>query len=123
MMNALLDGLGFRIDMKFMLYQFPRDSRHVNGIPCKDIPIFLEEFASVSSYLWSRLFSMCVTLEGSLGNSWMVLVSLSSDWIYNLDAFASSITGSGGDSVMTFLRFYCSTEASKASAISRLSRL
>jgi hypothetical protein len=27
-----------------VLNQFPRDSRHVSRLPCKDIPIFLEEF-------------------------------------------------------------------------------
>jgi hypothetical protein len=27
-----------------MLNQFHRDSRHVSRVPCKDVPIFLEEF-------------------------------------------------------------------------------
>jgi hypothetical protein len=27
-----------------MLNQFPRDSWHVSRLPCKDVPIFLEEF-------------------------------------------------------------------------------
>jgi hypothetical protein len=30
--------------MEFMLNQFPRDSWHVSRLPCKDVPIFLEEF-------------------------------------------------------------------------------
>jgi hypothetical protein len=30
--------------MQFMLNQFPRDSRHVSGLPCEDVPIFLGEF-------------------------------------------------------------------------------
>jgi hypothetical protein len=30
--------------MTFMLYQFPRNSRHISMISCKDVPIFLEEF-------------------------------------------------------------------------------
>jgi hypothetical protein len=30
--------------MKFMLYQLPRNCKHVSGLPCKDVPIFLEEF-------------------------------------------------------------------------------
>jgi hypothetical protein len=30
--------------MQFMLNQFPRNSRHVSGLPCEDVPIFLEEF-------------------------------------------------------------------------------
>ena len=44
MSKALLDGLGVGVDVKFMLYQFPRDSRHVSSLPCEDVPIFLEEF-------------------------------------------------------------------------------
>jgi hypothetical protein len=60
---------------------------------------------SVSSYLGSRLFSICVTLEGSLGNSWTVLFSLSSGWMDNLEVFASGITESRGDSTIAFLRF------------------
>jgi hypothetical protein len=30
--------------MQFMLNQFPRNSRHVSRLLCKDVPIFLEEF-------------------------------------------------------------------------------
>jgi hypothetical protein len=42
--KTLLDGVGIRIVMKFMLYQLPRNSKHVKWLPCKDVPIFLEEF-------------------------------------------------------------------------------
>jgi hypothetical protein len=27
-----------------VLYQLPMNSRHVNRLPCEDVPIFLEEF-------------------------------------------------------------------------------
>jgi hypothetical protein len=27
-----------------MLYQLPRDSKHVSRLPCVDVPSFLEEF-------------------------------------------------------------------------------
>jgi hypothetical protein len=30
--------------MKFVLNQFPRNSRHISRLPCEYIPIFLEEF-------------------------------------------------------------------------------
>jgi hypothetical protein len=30
--------------MEFVLNQFPRDSQLVSRLPCKDVPIFLEEF-------------------------------------------------------------------------------
>jgi hypothetical protein len=42
-MKALLDGLGIWVDMKFILYQFLRNSRHVSRLPCEDVPIFMEE--------------------------------------------------------------------------------
>jgi hypothetical protein len=44
MLKALLDGLGIRVDVKFMLYQLPRDSWHVSRLPCEDVPISFEEF-------------------------------------------------------------------------------
>jgi hypothetical protein len=44
MMKMLLDRLGSRVEVKFMLYQFPRNYRHVSRLPCKDVSIFLEEF-------------------------------------------------------------------------------
>jgi hypothetical protein len=43
-MKALLDRLGVGVNVKFVLYQFSRNSWHVNGLPCEDVPIFLEEF-------------------------------------------------------------------------------
>jgi hypothetical protein len=42
--ESLLDGFGLRVEMEFVLYQLPRNSRHVSRLPYKDIPIFLEEF-------------------------------------------------------------------------------
>jgi hypothetical protein len=30
--------------MEFVLSQFPRDSRQVSRLPCKNVPIFLKEF-------------------------------------------------------------------------------
>jgi hypothetical protein len=43
MAESLLDGFGLRVEMEFMLYQHPRNSKHVSRLPYKDIPIFLEE--------------------------------------------------------------------------------
>jgi hypothetical protein len=42
--KVLLDGLSIGVDVKFMLYQFPRNSRHVSRLPCENISILLEEF-------------------------------------------------------------------------------
>jgi hypothetical protein len=44
MAESLLDRLGLGIQMKFVLNQFLRNSRHVSRLPCEDVPIFLEEF-------------------------------------------------------------------------------
>jgi hypothetical protein len=43
-MKTLFDRLGSRIMVKSVLYQFPRNSQHVNRLPCEDVPIFLKEF-------------------------------------------------------------------------------
>jgi hypothetical protein len=42
--ELLLDRLGMWVQLEFMFNQFHRDSRHVGRLPCKDVPIFLEEF-------------------------------------------------------------------------------
>jgi hypothetical protein len=44
MVESLLDELGLRVEMQFVLNQFPRKSRHVSRLPYEDVPIFLEEF-------------------------------------------------------------------------------
>jgi hypothetical protein len=44
MSDSLLDGLGLWVQMEFVLNHFPRHPRHVSRLPCKDVPIFLEEF-------------------------------------------------------------------------------
>jgi hypothetical protein len=44
MSESLLDWLGTWVQMEFVLNQFPRDSRHLNRLPCKYVPVFLEEF-------------------------------------------------------------------------------
>jgi hypothetical protein len=36
--------MGSVLGSTFVLYQFSRNSWHVNGLPCEDVPIFLEEF-------------------------------------------------------------------------------
>jgi hypothetical protein len=44
MAESLLDRLGFWVDVQFVLYQFPRYSKHVSRLPFEDVTIFLEEF-------------------------------------------------------------------------------
>jgi hypothetical protein len=43
----LINGRHFMmgvLQMLVVLNQFPRNSRHVSRLSCKDVPIFLEEF-------------------------------------------------------------------------------
>jgi hypothetical protein len=40
--ESLHDGLSLWVEMKFVLNQFPRNSRHVSGLPYEDVPIFME---------------------------------------------------------------------------------
>jgi hypothetical protein len=44
MAESLLDTLGLRVQMKFVLNQFPRNSSHVSRLPYEDVPILLKEF-------------------------------------------------------------------------------
>jgi hypothetical protein len=83
---VLLDGLGVSVNVKFVLYQFPRNSRHVSRLPCEDVPIFLEEFdegeflfgiqtiphmcnlAGLTRGQWNRLIELVLRLVGQLGS-------------------------------------------------------
>jgi hypothetical protein len=94
-MKALLDRLGVWVDMKFMLYQFPRNSQHVSRLPCEDVPIFLEEFdereflfgVQIVPYIstlggliqgeWDRLAECVLQLDGQLGR-----LGLGHNWVW-----------------------------------------
>jgi hypothetical protein len=43
-MQKLTYRLQFRIYLQTVLGKFPRNTRHVSRLPCKDIPILTEEF-------------------------------------------------------------------------------
>jgi hypothetical protein len=42
--ESLLDKLSLWVEMKFVVNQFPRNSKHVSWLPCEDVHVFLEEF-------------------------------------------------------------------------------
>jgi hypothetical protein len=75
---------------------------------------------SVSSYLGSGLFPTRATLEESLGESGIVLLSLSSGWIDSLEVLDSGMIGSWGDSVKVFFKSESSADANSASTVSQL---
>jgi hypothetical protein len=64
MAKALLDGLGIGVDMKFVLYQFPRNFWHVNGLSCKNIHIFLKEFDECEFLFGIQIVSHVSNLGG-----------------------------------------------------------
>jgi hypothetical protein len=57
---------------------------------------------SVCSYLGYNLFSTRTTLDGSLGDSRTVLLSVSSSWMDVLVVLASGMIGSGWDMTKFF---------------------
>jgi hypothetical protein len=62
--KVLLDGLGIGVNVKFMPYQFPRNSWHVSGLPCKDVPILLEEFDKCEFLFGIQIVSYVNNLGG-----------------------------------------------------------
>jgi hypothetical protein len=70
MMESLLNGLGHRVKMYFMLNQFPRNSRHVSRLPCEDVPIFLEEFDEHEFLFGVQIIAHVSNLCGFLCRQW-----------------------------------------------------
>jgi hypothetical protein len=71
-----LDELGIGIDVKFMLYQFPRNSWDINGLPCEDVPIFLEEFDECEFLFRMKIVSHVSNLGGFTQEQWDDLATL-----------------------------------------------
>jgi hypothetical protein len=118
----LLGGLGEWVQVELVLNQFPRDSKHVNRLPCKDVLVFLDEFdehkflfgiqgvayvSNLGRFLCRQrgLFAKCVLrLDGLLG-----VLGIRHDRV------------SGGDSANTSFSSCSSVDAANLSAISHLS--
>jgi hypothetical protein len=66
MAESLLDGLGLRVEMRFIVNQFPRNSRHVSRLPCEDVPIFLEEDDEREFLFGVQVISHASNLRGLL---------------------------------------------------------
>jgi hypothetical protein len=107
--------------MEFMLNQFPRDSRHLSKLPCKDVPIFLEEFderefifgiqgvsyvSNLGRFLCRQwdLFAECdLWLDGLLG-----VLGIRQGWVW-------------GDSTKASFGSWSSVDAASLSVTSQLS--
>jgi hypothetical protein len=70
MSKALLDGLGIGVNMKFVFYQFPRQSKHVSRFPCEDVPLFLEEFDECDFLFKIQIVSHMSDLRGVTRGQW-----------------------------------------------------
>jgi hypothetical protein len=90
--ESLLDGLGIRVQMEFMLNQLPRDFRHVSELPSKYVPIFLEEFDEREFLFGIQGVAYVSNLSRFLHRQRYLLV----ECILWLDALESGMTGSGG---------------------------
>jgi hypothetical protein len=69
----LLDGLGLWVHMEFMFNQFPRDSWHVSRLPCKDVPIFLEEFDEREFLFGTQCVAYVSNIGRLLRRQWYLL--------------------------------------------------
>jgi hypothetical protein len=76
MSKVLLVVLGIGVNVKFMLYQFPRNSRHVDRLPCEDVPIFLEEFDEREFLFRIQIIPHMSDLGGLIRGEWNGLAEL-----------------------------------------------
>jgi hypothetical protein len=74
--KALLDRLGIGVNVKFVLYQFPRNSRHISRLPCEHVLIFLEEFDEREFLFRIRIVPHESDFEGVTRGEWNSLAKL-----------------------------------------------
>jgi hypothetical protein len=104
-----------------VLNQFPRNSGHVSRLPCKDVPIFLEEFNECEFLFGVQIVAYVSNLENSFVDNGIVLLSESFDWMDILEVLASGMTGSEGDSAKACFNSWSFVNAMSLSAVSQLS--
>jgi hypothetical protein len=104
-----------------MLSQLPRKSRHVSRLPCKYLPIFLDEFDEHKFLFRIQTIVHKSNLGGSSGDSGIILLSESSNWMDILDVLASDMIGSGWDSTNAFFNSWNSVDTISMLVISQLS--
>jgi hypothetical protein len=69
-MKMLLDGLSIGVVVMLILYQFPRNSRHVSRLPCEDVSIFLEEFHEPKFLFGIKTIPHMSNLGGLIQREW-----------------------------------------------------
>jgi hypothetical protein len=104
--------------MEFVLNQFSRNSRHVNRLLYKDVPIFLDEFDKRDFLFGIQTIAYVSNLGRLLRGQRNLLLSVSSSW---MGVLASGMTGSGGDSAKACFNSWSSMDANSQQAVSQLS--
>jgi hypothetical protein len=79
-----------------MLNQFPRDSWHVNRLPSKNVPNFVEEFDEREFLFGVQTVAYVSHLRRFLRRQRAILLSVSSGWMDVLEVLTLVLTGSGG---------------------------
>jgi hypothetical protein len=119
--ELLFDRLGLRVQMKFVLKQFPRNSRHVSRLPCEDVPIFLEEYDERKFLFGIQGVAFVSNLRRFLYRQWDLLA----DCVLPLDGLFGGLgvrhDRLWGDSAMASLNFWSSMDAASLSVVSQLS--
>jgi hypothetical protein len=75
-LKALLNMLCVGVDVKFVLYQFPKNSQHVSIFPYEDIPIFLEKFDEHEFLFRIETVPQMSDLGGLIRGEWNCLAEL-----------------------------------------------
>jgi hypothetical protein len=75
-LKVLLDGLGVRVDVKFVLYQLPRNSRHANMLSCEDVSIFIKEFNEREFLFEIQIIPLVRDFRGVTRREWNSLAEL-----------------------------------------------
>src|SRR4051812_5618435 len=52
--QRLLDRSHFGVGVEFVLSEFPRDTRHVEWLPCEDVPVLTEELDERAFLCWAH---------------------------------------------------------------------
>jgi hypothetical protein len=121
MLKALLDRLGVGVDVKFVLYQFTRNSRHVRRLPCKDVPIVLEEFDEHQFLFRIQIVPHVSDNRGLIHGEWDCLAELFLRLEGQLGSLGLMHDRVRGDSAKAFFNCWSFADANSMSTISELS--
>jgi hypothetical protein len=111
MMKLFLIELDVWVNVKFVLYQLPRNSRHVSRLPCEDVPIFLEEFDEHEILFRIQIIPHMSDVGGLIRGEWDCLIE------FFLDVMALGWIGSVWNSATALFNYWSSVDASSMPAV------